>query len=205
MTILDVYQQYHLPPNLQRHQLEVAAVCQVILDGWNGGKIDPQLTLTSALLHDMANIIKFKRPFLGELEINATYWKQQQDAFVAKYGTDVKAATREIVSELGLPGVDTVLREMDELVAGESEAGWEARVVQLADMHVAPTGVVSFQQRLTDLIERYQYHGNELWIASVKENYRLVKIQTSCKLENIDKNDYLMIIEQLKTNKISPE
>ena len=36
MNILNIYNKYHLPENLQMHMLRVAACNSLIIDNWNG-------------------------------------------------------------------------------------------------------------------------------------------------------------------------
>lgn len=198
MIILDIYSHYQIPPNLQRHQLEVAAVCQVILDGWRGTKIDWELAILTALLHDMGNIIKFKRPFLGELADRAEYWQKVQEAFIAKYGNDVDVATMEIAQELQLPRVVGILQEMELLTTGQKIECWEARLVKFADMHVKPEGIVSFEERQQDLIDRYHHSGNKVWIQLIEENHRLISQETSIDVSTIDQVDFSLVIDRLK-------
>lgn len=198
MTISDIYEQYQIPPNLQRHQLEVAGVCQVVIDGWQGKKIDRDLTILTALLHDMGNIIKFKRPFLGEMAERVEHWQKVQESFIAKYGDDVKVATMKIAEELRLPRVVRVLQEMELVIAGQTVDSWEARVVEFADMHVKPDGIVSLDERLRDLVDRYNYRGDEAWIQAIKENHRLVSQQTTFDVETIGNIDFLPVIDRLK-------
>src|SRR5258708_24588552 len=96
-SILQIYQKYNLPPNLIRHQLEVSAVGRYLCDHWTGTHVDKELITQALLLHDMGNIIKFKRPFLGELEKDSAYWEKVQDEFIQKYGKDVHNATVKII------------------------------------------------------------------------------------------------------------
>lgn len=68
MKIQEIYRRYSIPPNLERHMLQVAAVGEYICTHWSGPELNSQLILQALLLHDLGNIVKFKRPFLGELE-----------------------------------------------------------------------------------------------------------------------------------------
>ena len=114
MQIVEIYQRYDIPPNLVRHQLGVTAVGAYLMDHWLGTAIDQELVIQTLLLHDMGNIIKFKRPFLGELEAEAGYWEKIQDQYFKKYGTDVHLATLAIVNELRLPGVAKLIDHSNE-------------------------------------------------------------------------------------------
>ena len=44
MNIIEIYNQYHLPKNLQMHMLRVAACTNLILDNWTGKPIDKRLS-----------------------------------------------------------------------------------------------------------------------------------------------------------------
>ena len=53
MNIIDIYNKYHLPENLQMHMLRVAACSNLIIDNWNGQTIDKESIIRVSLLHDM--------------------------------------------------------------------------------------------------------------------------------------------------------
>ena len=42
MNIIEIYNKYHLPENLQMHMLRVASCCNLILDNWKGHDIDKE-------------------------------------------------------------------------------------------------------------------------------------------------------------------
>ena len=63
MNILEIYNKYHLPENLQMHMLRVAACSNLIIDNWNGLDIDKQAIIRVCLLHDMGNMVKYQRTF----------------------------------------------------------------------------------------------------------------------------------------------
>lgn len=42
MNIVEIYNKYYLPKNLQMHMLRVAACSKMIIDNWNGPKIDKE-------------------------------------------------------------------------------------------------------------------------------------------------------------------
>ena len=68
MNIIEIYNKYHLPENLQMHMLRVATCSKMIIDNWNGPKIDKKSIIRVSLLHDMGNILEMK--ILKELERN---------------------------------------------------------------------------------------------------------------------------------------
>ncbi len=58
MNIIEIYNKYYLPENLQMHMLRVAACSNLIIDNWNGSKIDKESIIRVCLLHDMGNMVK---------------------------------------------------------------------------------------------------------------------------------------------------
>lgn len=53
MNIIEIYKKYHLPEHLQMHMLRVAACSNLIIDNWNGKKLDKESIIRVCLLHDM--------------------------------------------------------------------------------------------------------------------------------------------------------
>lgn len=171
MNILETYRRYDIPPNLVRHQLEVAAVGRYICDHWTGEAVDKNLVTQALLFHDMGNIIKFKRPFLGELEKDALHWEQVQDKYFQKYGRDVHVATCAIIRELGAKQALFVAEKVQEgNFIGYESLPWEVKVCEYADCCVTPQGIVGFETRLTDLMARYHRTNDEEWVAIMRRN-----------------------------------
>lgn len=158
MTIREIYTRYQQPPNLIRHQLDVARVGWAVCRAWDPDLPRPNLEkiTTTLLLHDLGNIVKYKRPFLGDLESQAPFWEGVQDEFRARYGTDATEATYRILEELGFVWVKELLEDMV-LVwkQPEKEVSIEARVCEYADCCVTPEGIVGTTARFRDLTNRY--------------------------------------------------
>lgn len=156
--------------------LEVALVAEAICLHWQGDRIDRDLVIKVALLHDLGNLIKFRRPFLGELEQDEQFWSQRQDEMRAKYGENVHAATMELAGQLVQD--KSLMRELNRTgLAGSLEkfATNEAKIIQLADMCVAPQGIVGPEARIADLLERYQERVLMVDVQRQKENAKLVE------------------------------
>ena len=68
MNVIEIYNKYHLPENLQMHMLRVAACSNVIIDNWNGPEIDVKAIIRVCLLHDMGNIVKIPEDFSKDEE-----------------------------------------------------------------------------------------------------------------------------------------
>lgn len=164
MTIQDLYQKYQIPPNLQLHQLRVAAVASIICNHVKG-PIDTRNVLLTCLLHDMGNIIKFNLALFPEfLEPEGLiYWKDVQDRFKRKYGLDEHLATKKIVKEIGVPQkVGALINNYGFSKAFEvykSDSN-ELKIATYSDHRVAPFGVVSMKRREEDGRERYVKNKN---------------------------------------------
>ena len=66
MNIIDIYNKYHLPKNLQMHMLRVAACSNLIIDNWKGIEIDKDAIIRVCLLHDMGNMVKIPEDFSND-------------------------------------------------------------------------------------------------------------------------------------------
>lgn len=199
MQLLLAYDNYRIPPNVVRHQLEVAAVGRWLCNNWQGEAVDIDLVTSTLLLHDMGNIIKFKRPFLGELETEADYWIKVQEEYFREYGHDVHTATVTITKELGLAKVVGLLEAMRGVWSNpETAQSWEARICEYADCHVAPTGIVDFETRLQDLMDRYHEGNTSPTIEKMRENGRIVADCLGADPALIKEIDFRKEIELLK-------
>lgn len=191
MTITQVYAHYKIPPNLVRHQIEVAAVGRCIATHWSGSTIDKQLLTKALLLHDMGNIIKFKRPFLGQLEKQSAYWEQVQQQFIQLYGPDVHTATITIVQELQLADVVEVINAMKQVWTHGGDAISDlARIAEYADCCVTPDGIVGFSMRLQDLKTRYFSAQSTEVIDNMKRNAAYIQKYVDIDLESLQTLDF---------------
>jgi len=186
MNVTELYKECQIPPNLQRHMLEVAAVAQAICDNWKGETIDKSLVIKVALLHDLGNLIKFKRPFIGEIEKDAELWMEIQNKLREEFNDDVHQATmalarkaisdESILSELNLTGQTGSIEKFKTM---------EARIIQLADMCVSPVGIVGPQERIGDLIERYGDKVDQVDIDRHRENVQFISDRLNGSLNEI--------------------
>ena len=77
MKVSQIYKDYKIPGNLQRHMLRVAAFSEILTENWIGEKIDKKAIVLCCLFHDAAKLMKFDltRPELFEEEAeNIDYW-----------------------------------------------------------------------------------------------------------------------------------
>jgi hypothetical protein len=200
MTLTEIYTKYQIPPNLVRHQLQVTAVGDYVSSHWNGPKIDKKLVTEALLLHDMGNIIKFKRPFLGELEKDAAHWEQVQEEVIQKYGSDVMIATDEIIKELGFEPIRVALDEMKDVWENpEREVSLEARICEYADCCVTPKGIEGFEIRMGDLRVRYHQDEHDPVIHYMRANADLLAPFVEADLSKLSAVDFSKEIERLST------
>ncbi len=101
MTAQEIYDIYKIMPNLQIHQLRVAAVEQILCNSIPDFK-ETKEVVTTCLLHDMGNIINFDLNYFPEFiePEGLEYWQKVKDDYIQKYGRDEHRATRSIISEL---------------------------------------------------------------------------------------------------------
>jgi hypothetical protein len=164
MKVQQIYKQYRIPPNLQKHMLRVTGVSQIILESWKGIKIDKKSIVLACLFHDMANIIKFKlvKPLLfKDEEEQIEFLKKVQKEFIEKYGNDVHKATLIIGKEIGLSEkVLTILKNLEwnntQRLLNKND--YESLIPIYCDMRIGPFGIMSLQDRINNLKTRNDYH-----------------------------------------------
>ena len=161
MNISDIYIQYSIPTNLQRHMLTVAALAELICDNLRDVSVDKDLVIKTCLLHDMGNIIKFN---LDDPSLLDEGDKQRVDElreirlqYLKKYGQTPDEATiaiiKEITSDLRIVEICEGGRWDEDHGNGQSFA-WEKKIVCYSDMRVGPFGILPIRERFANLVER---------------------------------------------------
>lgn len=209
MNIIDIYNKYHLPENLQMHMLRVAACSNLIIDNWTGKEIDKEAIIRVSLLHDMGNMVKIPEDFSKDEEFIKIRKK-----YFEKYGTNDHKINLEIGKIEGLSDKEiTILdgkrsRKNEETLKSDS---YERKICAYCDQRVAPDGVVGIKERLEDAKIRYKDKPLSVWANEEKANHLIEcslgiekQIMEQCKLnpEDIDNNSIETYIEQLKKYKI---
>lgn len=205
MNILEIYNKYHLPENLQMHMLRVAACSSLIIDSWNGPYIDKQSIIRVCLLHDMGNMVKIPEDFSKDEE----FIKIRKEYF-DKYGTNDHEINLEIGKQEGLTEKElTILdgkrsRKNEETLKSNS---YERKICAYCDQRVAPDGVVSIKERLEDAKVRYKNKPLSVWSNEEKANHLIncslgieKHIMEHCTLKKEDINNVSIkeYIEKLK-------
>ena len=209
MNILQIYDKYHLPENLQMHMLRVAACSNLIIDNWNGPDIDKQAIIRVCLLHDMGNMVKIQENESKDIE-----FLKVRKKYFDKYGTNDHEINLEIGKQEGLTEKElTILdgkrsRKNEETLKSNS---YERKICAYCDQRVAPDGVVSIKERLEDAKVRYKNKPLSVWSNEEKANHLIEcslgiekQIMQYCKLKPEDINDFSIkeYIEKLKTYNI---
>ncbi len=146
-------------PNLQQHQLRVAATAKIICDSLSVD-IAKDKVVETCLLHDMGNIIKFHLDYFPEFTKpeGLEYWEGVKKDFVKRYGNDEHVATEQICEEIGLfpeeiswIGTIGFTRAAKALESGSLER----MICCYADQRVGPHGILSLKERQDDGRKRY--------------------------------------------------
>ncbi len=199
MNILNIYEQYDIPENLQLHMLRVAAVGKIICDNSTSQVIDADLIIKTLLLHDMGNIIKFNfkntSMFAPEDSEKVESYKVTQENFIRKYGNDADKATLQIVKEISS---DDQIAQLCENSHGEAMHKyndgdfWHEKICYYSDMRIGLHGILSVDQRFEDLKKRYPHEKNEL--ERYHQECKIIEqqIQKMCALDLESINDELI-------------
>ena len=205
MKILQIYNKYHLPANLQMHMLRVAACSNLIIDNWTGPDIDKQAIIRVCLLHDMGNIVKIPEDFSKDEEFIKIRKK-----YFDKYGTNDHEINLEIGKQEGLSEKELKIldgkrsRKNEETLKSNS---YERKICAYCDQRVAPDGVTGIKERLEDAKVRYKNKPLSVWSNEEKANHLIEcslgiekQIMEHCKLNPEDINDESIkeYIEKLK-------
>lgn len=161
IPILKIYEKYGTPSNLQEHMLRAAALSSIMCNNWKGPQIDRERIITVMLLHDMGNIVKMnltKKEYLPPENQDINYWKDLQNKYIMRYGTDDHIVTYNILFELGLEKdyLWLVLNKIfinNEMIANSDN--YELIICAYADQRTGPQGIVTLQERFEELRRRY--------------------------------------------------
>ncbi len=209
MNIIEIYNKYHLPENLQMHMLRVAACANLILDNWIGKPIDKKAIIRVSLLHDMGNMVK-----IPEKEIQDKEFKELRKKYYEKYGTNDHKINLLIGKEEGLSDKELEILEGKRSRKNEQTAksdNYEIKICAYCDQRVAPDSVANLKARLEDAKKRYKNRALSVWSNEEKAN-QLIKwgleieeqIMEYCKLKPEDINNLSIqkYIDRLKEYEI---
>ncbi len=195
--ISDWYEHYQIMPSLQSHMYRVASVASLICD--HLPEVNKRRVVSACLLHDMANIIKFRLDQFPEFfePLGVAHWKKVQDSFVEKYGEEHKG-TYMIAQEIGVSeGTLALIDAVGFRKACENADGvdFEKKICAYSDMRVNPRGVLSLRGRITDLLGR-----STRWVNSNDESKKTAEKYTDC-LVDIEHQ----LFAKMKLSPMTPE
>lgn len=194
MNVLQIYQKYYLPENLQMHMLRVAACSNLIIDCWEGTQIDKESIIRVSLLHDMGNIVKIPENFSKDEN-----FREIRRKYFEKYGTNDHELNLEIGKIEGLSEKEIEIldgkrsRKNEETLKSDS---FERKICAYCDQRVAPDGVIGIRERLEDAKARYKDKTLSVWSNEKKANCLIEcaleiekQIMQFCDLQPEDIND----------------
>jgi len=201
--------------SLQAHQLRVAAVAKTICEKLENS-IDSKSILTACLLHDMGNILKFDLNLFPQfLEPEGLeYWQKVKQEFEEKYGSDeykaniaiaeefkVKPKILDLISSIGFEKIEKyfLVKNLEKMIC------------EYADCRVAPTGIVSLDERLFDLEKRYgsrhfgqkDKHMRQKYYDLERQSEKYIFEKIAMKPEEISEEALNDTIQELKLFKLS--
>jgi hypothetical protein len=158
VTISKIYTKYIIPPQLQEHQFRVAAVAKIICDNIPQFS-STDVVVTTCLIHDMGNIIKFDLDKFPEFlqPQGRDYWQHVKDNFISNYGSDEHKATLTIARELGVSDhIQEILNcfGFAHAVENSQKSDLDTKICVYSDFRVTPHKISSLEERLTEGYER---------------------------------------------------
>ena len=153
MHIIDIYNRYHIPKQLQLHMLRVSACACLILENWIGKTLNNKAIIRVSLLHDMGNIAKIK-----DNPENDEEFIRIRDKYIERFGLDDHLISLEIGKELGLSEYELNIMQKKESKRNEeimNSDSFEIKICAYCDERVSPYGVESIKDRLEDAKRRY--------------------------------------------------
>jgi hypothetical protein len=166
MLINEIYNKYHLFTGLKEHMVRVGSVVKQICNHSKTSLPEVDYMIEASLLHDMGNLLKSKPGILLELyePEGQAYWLAQKEAFSNLYGADEDIATKNIINEIGVSAKTLFYyNAFGHLAAYRvSQSGTLAeKIISYSDLRVGPYGVISLDERFSDIRKRY-LNNNEL-------------------------------------------
>lgn len=141
--------------------ITVAKVAVFIANHWVGELIDKNRLIKVALVHDLANTVKFdldKHPeFFGNNLKDISFWKDKQKKLIEKYGADDHAATHKMLEEIGFDKDNIKIvqeKSFGNSITTEKSKDWIVKILLYSDLRVLPIGIGTLEERFKDILER---------------------------------------------------
>lgn len=160
MNIIQIYNQYSIPKNLQLHMLRVTSIAKIITDNWTGSAINADAVIRACLFHDIAKPMKFdltKQLKFGLSQTEVENIKSMKRELQEKYGDDEYTVARAICKDVGCSAETIKIMENLSWRAVPmliEKQDMESLVLLYSDMRISPYGIMTLKQRLEDLKSR---------------------------------------------------
>lgn len=171
--IQKIYKKFHTPKNIIKHMEKVAELCGILADEFEkkGIKIDKDILISSALLHDALRVcdIRNYKPF--DLKKNATKkdlqtWENLRQKY-KKIGHE--KATAEILKEMGEKKIAKLILKHDFYMIDKLKT-WEEKILYYADKRVDHDKIVSLKKRFKEGKKRNNGPGDDFGFIEKIEN-----------------------------------
>lgn len=231
MNILELYDRYKIPRNLQEHQIKVAALSFLIAKKLNIKENEYVSLILSLLLHDMGNILKFNFEIYPDLfdSDSKKYWLSVQKEYREKYGSDINKATLEIVKEIFKEKkyikfklndllyevkVEDIFEILESIGFSKVEATLKnknilVKIATYSDMRVGIYGVLPLTERVEEGRKRYMKNFvNKKYVDFDKNLLFLIDIEnylckkSNSKIDLISENEVMPFVGILKKSRI---
>lgn len=205
MNIRDVYTNYSIPPNLQRHMLLVAQIAGSLISNWTQDFDNKDDLLLACLLHDLGNLIKSdldKYPdFLGVPMTEIPTWKAKQRLMIDKYGSDEHKATKKMLEELHCKSeiISLILdKTFANAISIRDGDNWSLKLLLYCDMRVGPHGLLPLEQRVIELMTKSKkYTRREDLLTAIIEIEQKLKDKTKTILSEITSKSFTIVDKTL--------
>lgn len=144
---------------LQQHMLNVAGVALIICNNFHGN-LDKNLILSTCLLHDMGNPVKFNFKTypkkVSKKQIHEAL--KTREYFRRTWGETAEDATKRIITEMGVSKkISNLINKMGFANAYKiyKSKNYELKICEYSDLRVSPSGVVSMEKRIDEGVKRY--------------------------------------------------
>lgn len=201
MRTRELYKRYRVMPQLETHMLRVAGVAEIVTKDWSDDETAREC-VAACLTHDLGNIVKFDLAHPLVPIDNLDYWQGVQREDRERYGRDAVLATQAMLTEAGLGQYADYLSEEDRTFNSPVAPDWDkisrpALLILYADLRVAPSGVVTLEQRTNDLARRYgKVRPESAWS---KELEAYVQSLTTVVVKTIGEADVTPLFDKMLT------
>lgn len=159
MKTSEIYAKYLIPTILRNHMYRVTAIARMLVESLRPEvQLDIDLVTKAMLLHDMGNIIK--SPVANDVLYTEEERKELRkvEEFIKTYGDNEHTVTMAIARELNVP--EKVLYILENIGSSRLHLtvdldDWYIKLCSYSDFRVAPTGIVSVEERFDEVIRRY--------------------------------------------------